>query len=119
MDTINNILYVTTIGDIDLENMLNGVSYLEQAEDLPRDLKVLEDATSSKAVFKVSDIEIITERLDKVVKKYSSIRHAVVHSDPTNTAYTILASMMIKHPNYSLKVFSTKDAAKHWLTMFP
>ncbi len=119
MDINKSILYVTTIGNVELESMLTGVAYLEQAEGLPKNLKILEDATFAKAVFKLSEIEIITEQLDNVIKKYSSIRHAVIHSDPTNTAYTILASMMIRQPNYSLKVFSTKDAAEHWLSMFP
>lgn len=118
LDVSNNILYVTSSGDVKLEDMLRGVEFIEKSEDLPRKLKILEDARTAKVAFNHSEIEIIMNSLEKAVQNYESIRHAIIVSDPTTTAFTMLAAMMINNKNYSLQTFSTKLAAEKWLELF-
>ena len=95
--------------------MFDGVDFLVNEKKLPRELKILESAENVKVTFNENDISLIVDNLEKNIGSYESIRHAVIHSDPTNTAYTIIASNMIKNYNYHLMVFSTVEAAKSWL----
>lgn len=118
LDLAKGILYVTSVGDIHLSSMLRGVEFIENAKELPKRIKILENATSARVVFDHSEIQLIIDRLKDVLVRFDSYRHAVVLTDPTNTAFTMLASMMIHHPNYSLEVFSTRQAAEGWLELF-
>jgi hypothetical protein len=114
-DEKNGILTVRSFGTISLEDMLKAMEFLANNDSLARNIKILEDATRAKVSFSVSSIQTITDNLSKVMKKYISVRHAVIHSDPINTAYTFLADDILKGTNYWLKVFSTSAAAREWL----
>jgi hypothetical protein len=111
----DGILYVNVNGTLDLKDMFDGVDFLVNEKKLPRELKILESAEKVKVTFNENDISLIVDNLERNLGSYTSIRHAVIHSDPTNTAYTIIASNMIKNYNYQLMVFSTVEAAKSWL----
>jgi hypothetical protein len=111
----DGILYVNMEGTISLIDMFDGVDFLVKERNLPRELKILESAEKVKVTFDENDISLIVDNFEKSMGSYESIRHAVIHSDPTNTAYTIIASNMIKNCNYHLMVFSTIEAAKLWL----
>lgn len=117
-DPDKNILYVTSKGNIEVEGMMRGIEFIGQEKSLPRNLKILEDATEAKVAYSHSEIEIIMRSLMKAIDHFESLRHAVVLTDPANTAFAILASLMISKPNYSLQVFSTLKAAEHWLELF-
>jgi hypothetical protein len=118
LDESNGILLVRTTGSIDIKEMFEGVDYLDKSVSLPRNLKILENAEGASVTFKIEDIPTIIGKLEKILDIYGYIRHAVIHTDPTSTAYTVIAKGMIRRPNYSLEVFSTKDAALNWLSLF-
>ncbi|MBK7212925.1 MAG: hypothetical protein IPH88_06440 [Bacteroidales bacterium] len=115
LDTEKNILYVTSKGSIEVEGMMKGIDFLAKAKDLPRNLKILEDATEAKVAYGHSELEMLMLSMKKAIIHFESIRHAVLSTDPTNTAFAMLAGLMMNEPNYSLKVFSTKAAAEYWL----
>lgn len=110
-----NILYITTTGTPTMDDMLLGLEFLKKNIDLPRNLRVLEDATMSKALFSDDKLALIIERLEDVLTQYTSYRHAVIHHDPHGTALAMLTQSLINNPIYELGVFCTFDAAKAWL----
>ena len=118
-DKEKKILYVTSIGKIQAAGMMKGVEFLKKAQGLPENLKILEDATEAKVVYSHEELEQVMRSLEKAIDKFKAIWHAVVLNDPTNTAFAILAGLMLTNQNYSLKVFSTRSAAEHWLSMIP
>jgi hypothetical protein len=111
----DEILYVNVNGTIGLNDMFEGVDFLVREQSLPRELKILEIAEKAQVTFNENDIPLLVSNLEKNIGSYKSIRHAVIHPDPTNTAYTIIASHMISNYHYNLMVFSTIEAAKTWL----
>jgi len=110
------VLYITSTGDIELNDMFDCLDYLASEDELPVTLKIFEDATNAKLMFNVEDIGLIALYNEKSLGKFTSIRHAVILSSPMNTAFAMKASLMI-NPNYCLEVFSTEQAAKKWLNL--
>jgi hypothetical protein len=118
LDVSNNILHVKSAGDVQLDGMLRGVEFIEKSTDLPRRLRILEDASTAKVTFNHTEIEIIMKHLEQAAQHYESIRHAIIVSDPKTTAFTMLAAIMINNKNYSMQTFSSKLAAEKWLELF-
>jgi hypothetical protein len=116
-DTNEGILYTKPVGDITIDYMLNGIEMLSANKELPKDLKILENALEAKATFQSKDISMLAEKLDIALENFNSIRHAVVHKNHLNTAFAILIGNKIKNHKYTLKVFSSVEAANAWLLM--
>ncbi len=110
------ILYVKSQTVVKLENMLNGLEYLHNDATLPRDLRILEDATKVEVNFNISDIDILLEKMHEVAQEYNSILHAVIHDSPKNTAFAMIIEQNKVIDNYLLKVFSTEQGALQWLS---
>jgi hypothetical protein len=111
----DGILYVTIKGESDLQDMLNAMEYFATNPKLPRNLKILENATDAKILIKVGDLELIAEKLMIHLRNFDSIRHAVIHTEPMGSAFVIIITKMINHSGYILNEFSTEKAAKIWL----
>ena len=114
-DPVKGILYTRSNGITHLEDMLKGINSLAANNLLPRKLKIIEDALEAITTFSAREISIITKRLEEVLIEYTSIRHAVVHIDPKNTALSILIAMKVNNPKYCLATFSTMKAAQEWI----
>ena len=110
-----HILYVTITGEVQLQDMLDALGFIISSPELPRNLKILENATNAKIVFKVEELELIVEKLNECLLDFDSIQHAVIHSQPIGSAFVIIITKMIHHSGYVLKDFSTETAAKSWL----
>jgi len=109
------ILYVTTKGNVKINDMFNGIDLLANMTDLPEVLRIFDNAATSIAAFNVSDIELMVIKIRERLGKFKSIRHAVVHTDPLSTAYAVIARKKIEMFNYHLEVFSSEQAAIKWL----
>lgn len=109
------LLKVKTNSSVSLEDMLQGLDILQKDDSLPRDLRILEDATGVEVKFTRKDIRTLITGITEVALNYHSIRHAVVQDSPKNTALALLLKHRNTSPNYSIAVFSTLKAAKHWL----
>lgn len=109
------ILYVECSEKIEIEDMFQYVKKLGNDDTLPRKLLILEDARKSDVQFTEEQLPELITKLEVILPKYKTINHAVIHSDPLNTAYAIILNNKVEKNNYRLKVFSTVQAAKKWL----
>jgi hypothetical protein len=109
------IFYIYASGELSLQYMKSGTKLLNSSDSLPRKLKILEDATKAFVKISIDEIKLIAQEIEKIVSKYDYIFHAVVLSDPNNTAFAFLMSDLVKSRKYILKVFSTNGAAREWL----
>ena len=114
-DPNEGILYTLSKGVTNIEDMLTGINSLTSNKLLPRNLKILEDAQDAIATFSAKELNIIIQKLEEVLIVYDSIKHAVVHKNPKNTALSMLIGMRVNNPKYSLATFSTIEAAKEWV----
>jgi hypothetical protein len=110
-----DILYVTVSGTVELEDMFSAMDVLTTNPRLPRNLKILENATKAKILFNVKDLGVIAEKVIQNISGFDSIRHAVIHSEPIGSAFVIIVNKMIDHSGYKLKEFSHEKNAKDWL----
>lgn len=113
----DGILYTRSTDVADLETMLKGLNFIASNKLLPRNLRILEDGRGAHVNFPVTDIPVLVSALEKILVEYTSIRHAVIHNDPTNTAFAIIIDRQIKNDKYILNVFSTFEAARKWVML--
>ena len=92
-----------------------GIRHIKLNKALPRDLKILEDARGIKTNISIDDIDVLLSKMHDAAKQFKSIKHAVIHDKPENTAIALLFEDRSVHPQYQFKVFSTEKAAKKWL----
>jgi len=114
---IEETLFITVSGTFGINHMFKAIDSFANDNSLPRKLKILENASHSNVTFTEEEIQLIIERLKSHLFKFNSIRHALVHLDPVNTAFTMLVGDRLSGNNYILKVFSNEDYALHWLQL--
>jgi len=115
-DHRRGILHTKFRGVVKLSEFLEDIKQVGQNNDLPRNLKILTDATKAKFEFDDDDIPIILYLKDYYAKNFTSIREAFVQNDPYVTALSMIyqydASQL---ENFQYKIFSSCDAACIWL----
>ncbi len=111
----DEILFITVSGTFGIYHMFKAIDSFADDNSLPRKLRILEDARYSNVTFTEEEIQLIIERLKSHLFKFDSIRHALIHLDPVNTAFAMLVGDRLSGGNYILKVFSDEDYAIHWL----
>jgi hypothetical protein len=114
-DPIEGILYVQSEGKINPNEMIGGLKRLKSEKGLPRDLKILEDASKGRADFGTGDMLLLMNKLDDHFQNFDSVRHAVIHQDPLSTALAELAAQKNTILKYRIRVFSSVTMAKKWL----
>lgn len=114
-DPKDGILYVNISGEVGLQDMFQAMEVLLFDSNLPKELKILEDARHATVLFNMNDLDIIAEKMQQSLKNFQLVRHAVIHSAPVNSAFTIIIEKKINVEGYILKEFSTEKAAKAWL----
>jgi hypothetical protein len=75
----------------------------------------MEDARKARANFSITELYQLLQCLEESLSNFISVRHAVLHHDPTATAFTMMADQNNPTSNYKVKVFTTQKAALHWL----
>jgi hypothetical protein len=108
-------LFIKSNPIVTLENMLNGLEYLQKDTTLPRDLRIFEDATNVEVTFDISVVDLLQEKMQEISQKYNSIRHAVIHNSPKNTAFAMLIGQNKIVDKYQVEIFYTEQAAYKWL----
>jgi hypothetical protein len=116
-DPNDGILYTYSSNVTTLEHMLQGIDGIISNKELPRELKILEDGRGAQVTFPPKDLSILVDKLELALVHYHSICQAVVHDDPKNTALAVLINNHMKNEKYVLEVFSTVEAARHWLLL--
>lgn len=92
------------------------VSKISMDKKLPRNLKILTDATKAKYNIQSHEIDELKQTLRKQLNSYEYIKAAFIHNNPKETALSILLQKSLQNINYYHKVFSTYSAAIKWLT---
>lgn len=114
-DRKGTLIKVKTKPVITYNDMIQGVNYLLTNDNLPQNIRILEDARNSTITFLITDIDSLTEKMRDVSEKYISIQHAVIHNSPINTAYALLIADTKNNSKYQLQVFCTIESANSWL----
>ncbi len=113
-----NILYVTVSMNVDINDMFKAIDFWGNDNSLPRKLRILEDSRNAITDFTRTKFEQILERIENHLTKFDEVRHAVINTNPKNTAFILLAEKLMKLKNYSIDIFVTETAAKKWLNQF-
>ena len=110
-----NILEVTYLGKISIEQLLEYGSEIRNNKTYPRNLKVFTDATKADYTIEEKNIPGLLENLEKDVENYHTVKSAMLHSSPKETAISMILEFEEKIPNYTHRIFSTREAAMQWL----
>jgi hypothetical protein len=111
----DQILYAKSKGEITINEFIDTQRKYLLNDRLPRKLKIMEVANESIVSFSPGDLALLKSKVEEVATRYISIRHAVIHNKPMNTAYAELFEEELIQLNYTLKVFYTEEAALRWL----
>ncbi len=109
------IIEVEYTGDVDLNQLLEYGERVKNDGSLPRDLLILTDATKANYLFDIAENSVMLETLKDQLKPYNSVRVAVIHSKPMETAMSMLVDADHKIADYNHMVFTTRRAALQWL----
>lgn len=99
------ILEVCYEGNIGLDEIIEFGDIVYTDPDLPRDLKILTDATTVRYILNHSELKDLLNVLAEHVKAYQSIKAAFIQSQPRETVYSYIVEMEAKLPNYYHAVF--------------
>ncbi len=111
----DGIFYTAHQGGINYDEMLGNMQAIGSLVRYTKNLKILEDGRGSAPVFTPEELKKLIAQIELHTDIFESVKHAVVHSDPTATAYAHMVGHMNSCRKYSIRVFSTVEAAKFWL----
>jgi hypothetical protein len=108
-------LEVSLKGDIYFKDYAQLMQSVGQQTTLPKHLRVLGIDNGIQMKFEPEDTLLLAKVREGTIKKFDSVRHAYVVTDPKKTALAVLTSSSTKGDNYQVKIFSSKAEAKEWL----
>lgn len=111
------ILEVFYTGAIDRIELLNYGSWVANNKGLPRELRILTDATDAEYKITRADFNELMAALEFNCQSYKWIKAAFIQKKPTETAFSTLTAYESTIPNYTHAVFYTKEAAFAWLLL--
>ena len=101
--------------EVTTEDILNHYAFIRRNKELPRDLKVLIDASKAKLRIDAQDIRKLEKTVNVTKLKYERMREAIVIDKQYEFVMTTLSSMISKG-NLTFKPFPTIKAASKWLS---
>ncbi len=116
-DTHEEVLHVDINGELTLTDMFEAMQILLHDQNLPKNLKILENPTKANIQFNAKDLSLIADKMKQSLKNFNTVKHAVIQAKPMGTAFVIMITDMIKVKGYSLEVFSTEKSARKWLNL--
>lgn len=114
-DNNGPLIFALQSGQISIEAMERGLAYINNDQELPRNLRILEDSRNVTITFTKKDMKPLLTAINKTATKYEVIRHAVILDSPVNTVFALIFRSKQLASNYLLEVFSTTGAALKWL----
>jgi hypothetical protein len=109
------ILEVFYTGDISLLDVLEYGEMIKKDFSLPRDLKILTDATRANYTINPGEISHLHQVMKEQIKPYHSVKTAVIQEKPLETAISMLVDSQGPIQAYQHQVFSSRKAAIKWL----
>lgn len=111
------ILEVYYTGAIDRIELLNFGKWVANNNALPRELKILTDASNAEYKITRADFDELMIALEYNCQFFKCIKAAYIQKKPTETALSTLTSYESNIPNYFHAVFYTNEAAVAWLLL--
>jgi hypothetical protein len=114
----NNELQVLEVfyeGKITLDDLTGYGNSISSNDSLPRNLKILADATKASYELTPGEIPRIVELTKEHIKPYKHVKAAFLQSKPLETALSHLLELEFTPGKYEHAVFSTRKAALAWL----
>ena len=105
---------IVSKGAVSYKEMLEAPNILTR-EDIPKNIKILEDASEAEPAFSDDKIPEMIQNLITKSAHLSYVKHAVIQRTPINTAISMMAERELRKSHYHLKTFFSKDAALRWL----
>lgn len=109
------LLYIQNDGVVSYEETKTLFSTVFIDSNLPRHLRVLDNAQNAIFDFNLEGIPDILATFRIHLNEYENIRHAIVHLDPVKKAYTELLQRDFQFENYQVAIFPTESSARQWL----
>ena len=110
-----DILEVWYKGDISLVDVLEYGEMIRKDYSLPRDLKILTDATGANYTLSREEISELHTVMKEQIKPYDRVKTAVIQNKPRETALSMLVDIEGPISCYQHQVFSSRKAAIKWL----
>ncbi|MFA8434649.1 MAG: hypothetical protein ACEPOZ_09050 [Marinifilaceae bacterium] len=110
-----NLFCIEMSGRIQLYEIMEFLDKILSDNSLPRQLRIIEDATSADFCFDIEDSWYVRELLEIQSKKFLSLRYAMLRETPMQTAYAMMLDYENNIKNCHTKVFFTKHGALQWL----
>ncbi|MEI6243116.1 MAG: hypothetical protein WCP39_06905 [Chlamydiota bacterium] len=114
-DPSNNTLVVVLSGEIAFDEVFDWIKTVTPARVPVRKLKMLSDGSEAKYSFSKKQVQQSDIAITELTGRFETIKNAVIHITPIETAFSFLARDAIKYQNYLQQTFSTKEAALEWL----
>ena len=111
-------LQSTYEGDIKKEDLIEYIDSTRLNKSYPRKLKILTDSTKANMILSKSDLKEVIKANMKSLMEYDFIMDAIITLNPKETAFSLLYREMSSTKKYKFEVFTTKEAAEKWLSVF-
>lgn len=115
----NNILGILEVfyeGNVGLPELLDFGREIRESKEYPRCLKIIIDATQASYELNYDEIVLLGNSLQTDIESYDSVKSAMIHSMPKETALSMIFENRQRIPNYMRRIFATRMAAMEWLS---
>ncbi|MGZ0016650.1 hypothetical protein [Yeosuana sp. AK3] len=113
-----NILETQFKDDVHLNEIIDYIITTKENKSYPRTLKILTNAQDAVFKFTINDLNAILSENVESLKNYEAIIDAIIIASPQTAALSLLYQELAKSKQYHFDVFSTHEAALHWLKTF-
>lgn len=109
------ILRVRYPGMLTKEEIIAHYDELRTNSSFHRNIRILIDCRNSTFTVKPEEVPELTAAARDAVRKFDSVKEAMMVTDPYETVIVTLFEKGINIPNYRFRVFYTEEAALNWL----
>ncbi|ALJ03681.1 hypothetical protein APS56_00300 [Pseudalgibacter alginicilyticus] len=117
-NTETNILETEFINDITALQVINYIVAFKDNTSYPRKLKSVIDATQATFKFSFRDLKSFNAAKANSLVNYDSVMIAIIISNSTTAALSVLYEAIANNKKYKFKVFSSEEGAINWLESF-
>ncbi|MBE0653991.1 MAG: hypothetical protein IH594_09345 [Bacteroidales bacterium] len=110
------ILEVFYEGNVGLPELLDFGREIRESKEYPRCLKIIIDATQASYELNYDEIVLLGNSLQTDIESYDSVKSAMIHSMPKETALSMIFENRQRIPNYFRRIFASRMAAMEWLS---
>lgn len=112
-----NIIEVTFVNEVNAIDIIEFIHSVKLSTEYPKSIKVILKGQNTVSLFSPVELGTIIEESKKTIDNYDFIQLAIVINNPKSTALAMLFKNLILCPKIFVDVFSTENAARHWITI--